>query len=173
MPPSGGTGPLVSGELLRLHRNTLSPVLIIGGNSTARAVVALEFHRASPFRLGSLVALDCATQEDRLRAALEAWLVGAGAPKAPNPLWPAERGTLFLDSIGSLPLGTQQLLRLFTNRCSALSSGSTSGWISRLAVGSDEDLWDLVAGGRFLGNLADGLDKIRVEMDSLRQGGAA
>src|SRR5262249_10331377 len=137
------------------------------------AAVALEFHRASPFRRGSLVVLDCATQEDRLRAALEFWLGGAGRRTVPNPLWPAERGTLFLDSVAHLPLGTQQLLVLLTNRCSALSSGQGGDWICRLAVGSDEDPWDFVAGGRFLGNLADGLDKIRVEMDSLRQGGAA
>ncbi len=138
-----------------------------------RAAVALEFHRVSPLRLGTMVTLDCATDEERLRAALHHWMNRAGRPQASNAMWSAERGTLFLESIGSLALETQHLLLLFANRCSTLSSGPAGGWTGRLAVGCDDDPWDLVASGRFVGSLADSFDKIRVELESFRQGGAA
>jgi DNA-binding NtrC family response regulator len=158
--------------LLRLHRNSLSHVLIVGGHREERAAVALAFHRMSALRLGSFVRVDCSLEEGRLRAALHHWLTRAGHLVSANSLWSAERGTLYLESIASLSLDSQQLLLTFAHRCSAPIPGE-GGWTGRLAVGSDEDPWDLVSGGRFLGNLADGLDKIRVELDSRRQGGAA
>lgn len=173
MLPSGGTGSPVSIELLRLHRNGLSHLLVVGGHPEERAAVALAFHRVSPLRLGSFLRIDCRLEEKRLRVALHHWLTHAGRLLAANSLWSAERGTLYLESIGSLSLDSQQLLLTFANRCSALSSGGDGGWTGRLAVGSDEDPWDLVSADRFLGSLADGLDKIRIDLDSRRQGGAA
>ena len=173
VPPHSGTGPLISADLLRFHRNSLSHLLVVGGSPSERSEVALEFHRVSPVRLGPLIAVDCSIDEARLRDALTWWMSPTGRLSAPNALWSAERGTLFLDLVGQLSRDTQQLLLTCINRHSALSAGCAHSWTGRLAVGSDEDPWDLVAGGRFLGALVDALDKIRVELEPLRQGGAA
>jgi DNA-binding NtrC family response regulator len=148
-------------------------VLIVGGTDSGRSEVAQAFHASSPLKLGALIRIDCAIDEGTLSEALQHWLTRAGRMDAANPLWPAERGTLYLESVDGLSPGSQQLLLAFVHRCSSLSPGDESGWLGRLAAGCDEDPWDLVAQGRFLAGLADGLDKIRVELNPRRQGGAA
>ena len=171
-PPDGGAGPPVSSDLLRRHRNSRSPLLILGGTPPSRRQVAQAFHATSQLRLGAFVVVDCATEEARLHEALRHWLTRAAGAGPPNPLWPAERGTLYLESIDSLHEVAQQLLLTFIHRCSTFAPADEE-WLGRLAAGGDEDPWDLVAQGRFLGGLADGLDKIRVELNPRRQGGVA
>jgi DNA-binding NtrC family response regulator len=161
----------VPAELLRLHRYSLSPLLIVGGDRSGRASVALAFHRASPLRAGSFLSLDCAREEARLRQALQRWLTAADRTLPANPLWSAARGTLYLESVGSLSAASQRLLQTFVERGSGLSPGGSREWPGRLAAGSGQDLWELVAAERFLGGLADGLDKIRVALDPQGQEG--
>lgn len=151
----------------------LSHLLVVGGSPSERLRVARAVHGESALRLGPFVALDCASEEPKLREALRHWLRFAARTNAPHPLWSAERGTLFLDAIGQLSADTQQQLLSFASRDRSDSSGRESRCAGRLAVGCDEDPWDLVAHGLFLPQLADVLDKIRVDLDPRRQGGAA
>jgi DNA-binding NtrC family response regulator len=172
-PPRGGSGVLVPRALVRLHRHSLSHILVLGGDAGERAAVARSFHNESPMRSGPFVSLNCRLDEPTLRIALRCWLTATGRETCANPLWSAERGTLYLESVGRLSMGTQRQLLAFASQQTTLPSGCGSRWVGRLAVGNDEDPWDLVAQHRFLGALADVLDKIRVELNSRRKGGAA
>jgi DNA-binding NtrC family response regulator len=158
-------------DLKRLQRDSMSHLLLVGGRAGDRRALALSFHRASAFRQGSFVSLHCETQPDTLRDMLQHFLSGMGA--APNPLWAARRGMLYLESVGCLSRGSQRLLLAFIHASSAQDSFRTDAWSGRLAAGTDDDLWDLVAEGTFQGALADGLDKIRVDLDPRKKGGVA
>ena len=151
----------------------LSHVLVVGGNAAERLEVARTYHDESALRLGAFVALNCARREAQLRDSLRHWLGFAGAAGAPHPLWSAERGTLYLDGVGRLSSETLLLLLEFASREPQSPPGHGRGGVGRLAVGTDEDLWDLVARGRFPARLADALDKIRVELDPRRRRGTA
>ena len=167
--PSGAAA-----QLLRLHRHSLINLLVCGGTAEERRGVGLEFHRASPLRIGPFVSIDCRYDGPRVHASLESWLACASRSPQDNPLRAAARGTLFLDSIEALSSSTQRLLLLFANG-SALPARDESGvdWAGRLIVGSVEDLLVAVANGRFLAALQDHLDKIRVDLGPSRQEGAA
>jgi DNA-binding NtrC family response regulator len=151
----------------------LSHLLVVGGSPSERLRVARAVHDESALRLGPFVALDCATDEPKLREALTHWLAFAARANAAHPLWSAERGTLFLDAIGELSAATQQQLLSLASRDWSNSPGRESRRAGRLAVGCADDPWDLVAHGLFLPQLADVLDKIRVDLDPRRQGGTA
>ena len=151
----------------------LSHLLVIGGTPAERLRVARSFHDQSALRLGAFVAVNCARREPQLHQSLRQWLGFTGSAGAPHPLWSAERGTLFLEAIGRLSHDTQHLLLQFASRELASPPERASGGVGRLAVGCDEDPWDLVARGRFLAPLADALDKIRVELDARRRRGTA
>jgi DNA-binding NtrC family response regulator len=159
--------------LARPHRHSLSHALIVGGSAPLRERVARALHAESSHAIGPFVMLRCDADEPRLRLALDRWLTRTGRGSAVNPLWPAERGTLYLESVGSLAMETQAQLLNFAATDFALSSERGNPRAGRLVVGSDQDLWDLVAADRFLGRLADVLDKIRVELDPRIRGGAA
>lgn len=156
---------------MRLQRDSMSHLLFVGGRAGDRRALALSFHRASALRQGPFLSLHCEMQGDVLRDTLQHYLSGLGA--APNPLWAARRGMLYLESVGCLSPAAQRLLLAFIHAGSAQNSSSADGWSGRLAAGTDEDLWDLVAEGTFHGALADGLDKIRVDLDPRKKGGVA
>lgn len=146
---------------------------MVGGSADERLAVARAVHGESVLRLGPFVALDCATEEPKLRDALGHWLEFTGCATAAHSLWSAERGTLYLESVGRLSADAQQQLLEFAARDFLSSSGRDRRGAGRLAVGCDEDPWDLVAEGRFLPQLADVLDKIRVDLEPRRRGGTA
>ena len=143
-------------HLLSLHRRSLTPVLILGGASQDRSQLARAFHRESPRHAGAFVRVDCARDEPAFTAALQEYLLAAGATVG-NPIYDSESGTLFLDSIASLAPRTQRLLFELVSR-------SPGGWAGRVIVGSPEGLDDEVAAGRFHGELFDCLDKLRVPL---------
>jgi DNA-binding NtrC family response regulator len=151
----------------------LSHLLVVGGTAADRLRVARSHHDESALRLGAFVAVNCARREPQLRESLRYWLGFAGSAGAPHALWSAERGTLFLDAIGQLSRDTQQQLLEFASRELPSPPERASRRVGRLAVGCNEDPWDLVARGRFLAPLADALDKVRVELDARRRRGTA
>lgn len=161
-------------SLLRLHRHSLSNLVVLGGSEAQRLAAARAFHCASPARGGPFVALDCAREEARLRHALQLWLISDGAPAARNPLRECERGTLYLDAVEHLSDETQRLLLALTRRLEEdrQGAGPASGPL-RLAVGNVEDLAEAVEQRRFSSALYDGLDKIRVRLGRVPWRGAA
>jgi DNA-binding NtrC family response regulator len=171
---AGGPSTVPPARLLRLHRHSLSNLIVLGGTGAERLAVARAFHRASPLRGAPFLGLDCGGEEPRLRCALQIWLLPeTGGPWA-NPLHDCECGTLFLDSVGCLSSATQRLLLLFARRLHGDRTGARDEpGPCRLAVGSAEDLGGAVEERRFSPALYDCLDKIRIELAPVPKRGAA
>lgn len=148
------------------------PVLIQGPTGAGKELVAAALHRWSG-RAGSLVALNvCALGETMFEDALFGHVRGAftGAMRdAPGYLLEADRGTVFLDEIGGLPLGAQvRLLRAVETR-QFRPIGATHDRSSefRLVAASNERLEDLVGDGRFRADLAFRLRGVVIEVPPL------
>lgn len=159
-------------RLLPFQRKALTHVLIMGGQSDERRSVALAVHAESPLRSGSFVAVDCAAEESRLCRALNAWMTDSFDSSDPS-LMAATRGTLFLDHIDALSLRTQRQLLAFVTHRAGAGTPLEARWGGRLISGSGADLDDLAWSGRFLMPLFDCLDKARLSLDQVHQGGAA
>lgn len=169
--PGGGASRPPSANLSRPRRDGLTNVLIVGGTAERREQIARAFHRESPLREGPFVPVDCALEEDLLRAALEGW-VGAGV--ASNPYSAAERGTLYLDPVAQLSAETQVLLLELARRLHGQPAPAAEAkGAARLVTGNPTELADAVSRGTFMAALRDALDKVRVQLDVATPGGIA
>lgn len=164
----GGTTLEPPAELLRLHRHSLTTLLVIGGQASDRQAVAFSFHRAGGLKQGPFVSLDCRSEGPRLRSALQAVLANAAPDPGPDPVRAAWCGTLFLDGVEALPDDTQRLLLCFAQHTLGGSVATEDGWPVRLAAGS------AAAPGseELLGELLDEIDKIHVDLSSEHAGAA-
>ena len=106
--------------------------------------------------------LECG-DEARLATALHEFLSSAGALPG-NPVFEANGGTLFLDSIGRLSQRTQRMLLELASRGPGTPAG---GWRGRLVIGNGDDLVAELESGRFLDTLYDCVDKLRIELDAV------
>jgi DNA-binding NtrC family response regulator len=157
-------------RLIHQHRHSLTNALILGGSSLDRTEWALAFHRESPLRLGTLVRLDCSRDESRLQSALRDWSTGVAT--ADTTLIAAQHGTLFLDSIDDLSLESQRLLLPLATVPPAERGRTEMPSIGRLICGSTARLVSECTEGRFLLQLYDALDKIRIDLDRPAEGAA-
>jgi transcriptional regulator of acetoin/glycerol metabolism len=136
----------------------------VGGNEALREQVARAFHRESPLGGGAFAIVNCAREEDRLRAALQDWTEGGGE-QGVNPLQVAEQGTLYLDMVEELEIDTQRLLLALARQIQGVPAiGAQAARAGRLVVGNPRGLADLAADGRFMPALYDALDQVRVEL---------
>jgi DNA-binding NtrC family response regulator len=103
-------------ELIRKVAPTEAPVLVQGESGTGKELVAAEIHARSPRAREPFVVLNCAAVPETL---LESEMFGyergaftGAAQKKPGQFRIADRGTLFMDEIGEMPLAIQaKLLR--------------------------------------------------------------
>lgn len=103
--------------LARKVAGTDTTVLLTGETGTGKEVFAQAIHQASPRRAGAFVAINCgALGKDILESELFGHRAGAftGASRDQKGLFAeADRGTIFLDEIGEMPLDLQaKLLRV-------------------------------------------------------------
>jgi DNA-binding NtrC family response regulator len=153
-------------QLIRLHRHSLINVLVLYGSPAEREQIARVFHRESPVRSGPFVRVDCAREEETLKSALRAWVTGESREPGDDPLLGAGRGTLFLDSVTRLTLETQRLLLEFCTRILGdVEARGSDAWDGRLVVGSQDDPGEAVTNQRFLLELYDCVNKVRIELD--------
>ena len=159
-------GHQVPADLVRRHRRSLASLLVIGGLASQRRLAAQAFHAESPVRCGPFVTLDCEKDAAVLKSALRSWISSVDTGTESQLLSAIERGTLYLEGVGSLERELQRLLLTFARRRQDHpTSLRPDRWAGRLAAGDGWWMLNSIECGRFSIELFDCLDKIRVELD--------
>ena len=152
-----------------------STVLITGESGTGKELVARGIHHLSSRRHNSFIAVNVAALSDTL---LESELFGhekgsfTGAIDSRKGLFElADRGTVFLDEIGDMPLTTQtKLLRVLEQHEFHRLGGEDLIRVDiRLVTATNQDLKQLVATGRFRKDLFYRLNVLHIELPPLRR----
>jgi two-component system response regulator AtoC len=162
-------------ELLRTVAATASTVLITGETGTGKELAARAIHDASPRRAQRFLALNCsAIPETLLEAELFGHVRGAftGAiANRPGRLEQANRGTLFLDEVGTMSAGLQsKLLRVLQSReFERVGDSQTVKVDVRVIAATNSDLRRMVDEGMFREDLYYRLNVIPVRVPPLRE----
>jgi two-component system response regulator AtoC len=150
-------------------------ILVTGETGTGKELVAEVLHANSAFRQGPLVKVACASLPETL---LESELFGhekgsfTGAVNQRMGRFEiANNGTIFLDEIGEMSLGTQKkLLRVLQEREFERVGGSTPIRVNtRVVAATNRDLAKDVAAGNFRTDLFYRLNVISIHMPPLRE----
>lgn len=151
---------------------TNSNVLLVGESGTGKELFAREIHAAGPKRKEKFLAVNCTTRPVEL---LESQLFGTvenGRNNGqPGVLRHAGEGTVFLDEIAQLPLGTQaELLRAMEYQEIMPIGGSEAVKIGARIIASTKcDLSREVAEGTFQEDLFYRLDGVKIRIPPLRE----
>jgi len=149
---------------------TNSNVLLGGETGTGKELFARAIHSAGPMNEQKFLAVNCGTRPTEM---LEAELFGseAGGNSQPGILRTADTGTVFLDEIARLPMGTQtKLLRAMEYGESMPSGGSETYAVNcRIISSTSEDLMRLVGDGTFQEDLFYRLDGVKIRIPPLRE----
>ncbi|HZK67736.1 MAG TPA: sigma-54 dependent transcriptional regulator [Chloroflexota bacterium] len=152
-----------------------STVLIWGATGTGKELVAQTLHQHSTYRNGPFVPVSCAALPETL---LESELFGhekgsfTGAMvQRKGRFEMAHKGTIFLDEIGEMSLGTQKkLLRVLQEREFERVGGSISIQVDvRVIAATNKDLAVESAANRFREDLYYRLNVISMYMPPLRE----
>ncbi len=162
-------------QLLETVAATSSTVLITGETGTGKELAARAIHHASARHGQRFVALSCsAIPETLLEAELFGHVRGAftGAVSArQGRLETANRGTLFLDEVGTMSPALQaKLLRVIQEReFERIGDSHTIRIDVRVIAATHDDLKQLVAGGGFREDLYYRLNVIPIHLPPLRE----
>jgi two-component system, NtrC family, response regulator HydG len=162
-------------ELIRKAARLDANILILGESGTGKELIARAIHANSPRAGQPFVPMDCASLPENL---LESELFGhekgafTGAVAVKQGLMEAaQRGTLFLDELGELPLGLQvKLLRALQERQIRHVDGTRQIDIDvRIVSATNRDLRALVAAGKFRDDLYYRANVIDMVLPPLRE----
>ena len=162
-------------ELLRTVAATASTVLVTGETGTGKELVARAIHDASPRKSQRFVAINCsAIPETLLEAELFGHVRGAftGAiANRPGRVEQANRGTLFLDEVGTMsPALQSKLLRVLQSReFERVGDSQTIKVDVRVIGATNSDLRRMVDEGTFREDLYYRLNVIPVRVPALRE----
>jgi DNA-binding NtrC family response regulator len=152
-----------------------STVLITGESGTGKELVARGIHHLSSRRHRPFIAANVAALSETL---LESELFGhekgafTGAIDSRRGLFElADKGTIFLDEIGEMPVATQtKLLRVLEQREFRRVGGEDVIRVDiRIVTATNQDLKQLVALGRFRKDLFYRLKVLHIELPPLRR----
>jgi len=161
-------------ELIDRVAPTDANVMILGESGTGKELVAAALHARSPRKEFRFVPINCAAiPETLIESELFGHVRGAftGAVQTKKGLFEtADRGTLFLDEVGELPLPMQsKLLRSIQERSFRRVGGNEDISIDiRIVCASKRDLHLEMVEGRFRDDLYFRLNVIQVVVPPLR-----
>ena len=150
-------------------------VLITGESGTGKELVARTLHELSPRKPKPFVAVNCAAIPETL---IESEIFGhergafTGAVERRSGCFElAEEGTLLLDEIGEMPIGTQaKLLRVLEDRkLRRLGSKVESDIDVRVLAATNKNPEHAVAAGQLRGDLYYRLNVFNIHMPPLRE----
>jgi DNA-binding NtrC family response regulator len=162
-------------DLLRTVAATSSTVLVTGETGTGKELAARAIHDASPRRNQRFVAINCsAIPETLLEAELFGHVRGAFTGAIANRqgrVEQANRGTLFLDEVGTMSAALQaKLLRVLQAReFERVGDSQTIKVDVRVIAATNSDLKRMVESGAFREDLFYRLNVIPVRIPSLRE----
>ncbi len=168
-------------EMLKVARtiervaNTDVSVMLLGASGTGKELLARGVHQASGRKGGAFVAINCgAIPENLLEAELFGHEKGAftGAVKTTEgKIELAQRGTLFLDEVGDIPLPLQvKLLRFLQERVIERIGGRKSIAVdTRIVCATHRNLEDMISEGSFREDLYYRLAEIVVPIPTLAE----
>jgi two-component system, NtrC family, response regulator PilR len=149
-------------------------VLISGESGTGKEVVARAIHARSPRAASPFVPVNCGALaegvlESELFGHVKGSFTGAAADRT-GILVSAGDGTVLLDEVGELPLGTQvKLLRVLQERrVKPVGSSREVPFEARILAATNRRLDDEVVSGRFREDLLFRLNVINIELPPLR-----
>jgi psp operon transcriptional activator len=150
------------------------PVLVIGERGTGKELIAERLHRLSSRWDEPLVTMNCAALPETL---IEAELFGheagafTGATKTrAGRFEEADKGTLFLDELGTLSMGAQErLLRAVEyGEVTRIGASRPIRVDVRIVAATNDDLPALAANGEFRADLLDRLSFEVITLPPLR-----
>jgi transcriptional regulator with PAS, ATPase and Fis domain len=154
---------------------TDSTVLILGETGTGKELIARALHDRSPRRERTLVKVNCAAipatlLESELFGFEKGAFTGANARKV-GRIELADKGTLFLDEVGDVPLEIQaKLLRVIQeHEFERLGSARTTKVDVRLIAATNRDLKLMVAERDFRSDLFYRLNVFPIQLPPLRE----
>jgi transcriptional regulator with GAF, ATPase, and Fis domain len=152
-------------------------VLITGETGTGKELIAREVHVRSPRGKGPFITVNCgAIPENLIESELFGHLKGSFTGAIANQIGKfqaADKGTIFLDEVGELPLQLQvKLLRVLQERqIQRVGEAKTMPIDVRVVAATNRDLADEVKHNRFREDLFFRLNVIGVELPPLRERG--
>ncbi|GAB4209793.1 MAG: sigma-54 dependent transcriptional regulator [Sandaracinaceae bacterium] len=164
-------------DLVRRIAPLDTSVLITGESGTGKELVARAIHAASPRAKHPFVAVNCAAvPEPLIESELFGHVRGAFTDARTDReglLARAGRGTLLLDEVGDLPIGTQaKLLRVLQERSfRPVGSNREQPLEARVLAATHKDLETETAQGRFRSDLFFRLQVIEIALPPLRARG--
>ena len=173
MGPSDAVARLVS-EVNRVAQSDFT-VIIIGETGSGKEVVARAIYDTSSRSKGPFIPVDCGAIPETL---LESELFGhergafTGAEiQKPGKFEVAQGGTIFLDEISNMPLGSQaKLLRVLQEKKVYRVGGTKPINVDvRLLVASNQDLHELALSGSFRRDLFYRLNEFTISIPPLRE----
>lgn len=162
-------------ELIEKVAPTPASVLISGESGTGKELVAKAIHMNSPREKDAFITVNCAALSDNL---LESELFGhekgafTGAVAMRKGRFElADKGTIFLDEVGEIPLVLQsKLLRVLQEKSFERVGGARTFEVDvRIISASNRDLKEEVSQGRFREDLFYRLNVIHVSLPALRE----
>ncbi|MBM6860799.1 sigma 54-interacting transcriptional regulator, partial [Clostridium saudiense] len=158
--------------------NLKSTVLITGESGTGKELVARAIHAEGERRNKPFIAINCgAIPESLLESELFGYVKGAFSGANANgrigKFELANRGVIFLDEIGDMPLYLQvKLLRVLQEKTVVrIGSNKLTSLDIRIVAATNKDLKELVRKGKFREDLYYRLNVIPIEVPALRERG--